>query len=161
MSNKPLKKPPQRVNRSLLPHHRRWQHDEDYWDKLSDDDKIWKAQFDDEYYRADFRYEHPLHNTAYAKRERYSAQNASARDLSNRCNLPSYHEESDDDAIADPLSMVPVPEYQGSREYIDAVAELRRLVDIGLDERTNKQEARLQMLLRFVASLVTVDDDDT
>ncbi len=70
-----------------------WAKDQDYWDKLSKEEKAWLVQFNNEYYHADFsKKKRPLHP------EHYRID----------CNYRSNSMKRDAMAIADPLNAEPV-----------------------------------------------------
>lgn len=149
--------PPSRVTSGMLPKERAWQLDTDYWEKLSPDERKWKAQFDDEYYRCDFRYEQPLHTHAAAKRERYSAQNASHRDAYSRAQVTSRLVGEADVPV---VSVPPSASYLETAEYKAAVREVVKLIDIPARERTKHQRARIVILQRYIKSVVEAGEQD-
>lgn len=64
-----------------FPKHKQWKVDQDYIQTLSEEDRQWLGQFNQEYYRNRFTKENNLHNTKELKRACYSNENASNRDL--------------------------------------------------------------------------------
>jgi hypothetical protein len=59
-----------------------WRMDQDYWHKLSPEEKKWLATFNANYYKADFtKNENVLPEDKAAKKAAYTAKNVARRDL--------------------------------------------------------------------------------
>jgi len=69
--------------RRRLPKNHRWQHDFDYLDQLSEDEKSWLNQFVKEYYDGNVPKTKTdnLHNTDELRRDCYDRKNRQNRDL--------------------------------------------------------------------------------
>jgi hypothetical protein len=107
-----------------------WQLECDYLHKLSDEDKAYLSQFNDEFHGAAFAEDKPIHNTVELRRERYRAKNhanADAYGLAAAGRRLDYM----DDELAGKLSdrnerdQSPLPRYLESDEYREALAEFR------------------------------------
>lgn len=66
-----------------FPKHKRWAVDQDYTDKLSEEEKQWLSQFNEEFYKNKVKKNDPkaLHNTDKLRKDCYSRENAANRDL--------------------------------------------------------------------------------
>lgn len=69
--------------RGKLPRNRRWRHDIDYWDTLSEDNKAWMDKFLQEYYHSNFTgpEDERLHDTDELRRSCYHIKNCDDRDI--------------------------------------------------------------------------------
>lgn len=152
MSKRNPSKPPNQVTAAMLHRPRQWMLDTDYWQKLSPEEKAWKAQFDDEYYRgAARRYEKPLHGTPKLQRDTYSTHNANQRDVYSRSQAAGMLV---GEADAPVVSVPPSTSHLQTAEYKSAVAEVLKLIDVRARHRTKHQRSRLVMLQRYIKSLV-------
>lgn len=149
-------KPPFKVTHKLVPKQRAWMLDCDYYDKLNVEEKRFYAQFNDEYYRSDFRYAKPMHKTAEQKRERYNMQNENYRDAYARAQVTGDlylgGSPSTDGRQAGPVDFMPSPSYLDTLEYKTAVAELRKIVDVPAKRRTKRQKERIKILQLYIKS---------
>ncbi len=138
----------------MVPKPRAWMLDCDYYDKLSPEEQRFLAQFNDEFYRMDFRYERPTHPFEDMQKERYNAHNANQRDVYSRAQATGqlYHGTPTDNRQASTVDLYPSPEYLDSAEYKDAVVELRKLADIPVKLRKRKDRARIKMLQSYIKS---------
>lgn len=164
MSERKAKKnPPHRVHAGMVPKQRAWMLDEDYWASLPPEAQRYLAQFNDEYYRADYRYAEPMHDTQELERDRYGMQNANARDIYSLkqaagelvFGIPPDRREASE------VDMLPLPRFLRDEDYRIAVDEMRRLIDI--PKRTEVEQDRLLMLQEFINSITggsTEDDDE-
>jgi hypothetical protein len=149
------KNPPTRLNPNLVPRERRWMLDADYVDSLDPDDAKYLAQFLDEYYRADYRYAEPMHDTPELQSERYGMQNANHRDTYalKQASGELFYGIPVDRRKADTLDLIPSPHYLNGEEYKSAVVELRKLVDVREHARTPRQLARIETLQMYLLSI--------
>lgn len=70
------------LEKKSFPKHKEWMVDQDYFDKLSPEEKEFMGRFNQEYYRNRFESsEKDLHNSPELKKKCYSAENARNRDL--------------------------------------------------------------------------------
>lgn len=134
----------------LHPAYRRWMLDADYLDQLSPEEQRWYAQFTDEHYAADFRYEEPLTKELADKRAAYGRQNANYRDLTSWAQAGQKLDAMPEDAEAT-YDATPTPEYLKDLEYADVVAQFRELVDT--PKRSPAQDAKLELLQTYLLSI--------
>ena len=155
------KNPPTRLSPNLVPRERRWMVDADYVDSLSPEDAKYLAQFLDEYYRADYRYAEPMHDTAELRSERYGMQNANHRDTYSlkQASGELVYGIPVDRRTADTLDLMPSPRYLNSEEYKTVVAEMRKLADVRESERSPRQRARIETLQMYLLSIREADED--
>jgi hypothetical protein len=148
---KPKAKPPKRVGPEIVTAQRKWMVDFDYVKTLPEYAKTYLAQFADEYYRADFRYEGPMHDTVELQRERYNSGNAAGRDAYTMSAVwGNFGDAPVDNRVANVVSLYPIPKYQSHEEYKTALGEYRKLVDV--KERSQKQQDRLELLQAYLLS---------
>ncbi len=134
--------------------------DADYIDSLDPDEAKYLAQFLDEYYRADYRYAEPMHDTPALQSERYGMQNANHRDTYalKQASGELFYGIPVDRRKADTLDLIPSPGYLNSDEYKSAVVELRKLVDVREHMRTPLQKARIETLQMYLLSIRESDE---
>lgn len=134
--------------------------DADYVRDLSPDEQRYLAQFLDEYYRADYRYAAPMHDTPELQQERYQMQNANLRDVYSRQQASGelVYGTPVDGRKAGTADLFPTPGYLNEEEYKAVVVELRKLVDVHESERTPKQCARIETLQMYLLSIREADE---
>lgn len=106
--------------------------DQDYVDKLSDEDKEWLAKFNQAFYDGNFKGEGKEDWTTDQRRAAYRANNARKRDVYGRARglgALAYSDTLDRESQSDEPDLEPSPAYLDTVEWREAVAEWRRHVD--------------------------------
>lgn len=106
--------------RGKLPRNRKWRHDIDYWDSLSEEDKAWMDKFLQEYYHSNFTgpEEERLHNTDQLRRSCYHIKNCDDRDImSLKGAIGKIYEYSD---TQNPQALTPESKEDMLNQMIDA-----------------------------------------
>ena len=65
-------------------HSNQWKVDQDYWDKLSPEERNFLKTFNKEWTEGSFKTSRPLHKTKKQRRECYDNNNRSKRDIMNK-----------------------------------------------------------------------------
>jgi len=97
-----------------------WRVDQDYTDRLGQDERRWLAEFNDAFYGADFRGVAEERWSTSERREVYRAKNAANRDLMT-CDVPTHGLDLPEDSIEfDELVLddgpLDEPKYKTARE---------------------------------------------
>lgn len=97
-----------------------WRVDQDYTDRLGQDERRWLAEFNDAFYGADFRGVAEERWSTNERREVYRAKNAANRDLMT-CDVPTHGLDLPEDSIEfDELVLddgpLDEPKYKTARE---------------------------------------------
>lgn len=134
--------------------------DFDYREKLTDEDRLWLAQFADNYYGADFR-GNPGDWSTTDKRRAYVAKNCANSDLFGAIEANRTDDLQDHPGLAssDEQDLSDEPAYLRSPEYKAALAAYRALLDPGRKPVSPKNSPALRRALERLRRIVNAQEN--